>query len=390
MKAGWAVERLGDVALVVNGGTPRSNVADYWDGAVQWLTPKDMGQMTGRNISKTPRTITETGLSKSSARLVPAGSVILSTRAPIGHLALNEEPMAFNQGCRGLVPGDRLQQTYLYYFLLAERGQLNALGTGTTFKELSATNLKSVTIPLPPLEEQQRIVAILDEAFERLDRAKENAEANLASARELSSLAANDILQSNIEACEMVELQSVANLARGHNPPKTDFIYQPEEGYVRFYQIRDRKSEDYKVYVPESNRLHRVSPDEILMSAYRHIGEVFRGADGAFNVALCKLSSKSTDRLSNDYLYSIIPTDFVKGELLRASERSLIPSMSIKHLKAIKIPLPAIDKQRAIVRQLEALSARMADVETRYGAKVQGLDGVRQSLLAKAFAGELT
>ena len=157
---------LSDVATVVNGGTPKSKVAEYWGGDVQWLTPKDMGQMEGREISETPRTITQAGLKGSSARLVPSGSVILSTRAPIGHLAMNTVPMAFNQGCRGIVPSDKLDPVYLYHFLNMSRDLLNELGSGTTFKELSATNLKSVKVPLPPLEEQQRIVAVLDEAFE--------------------------------------------------------------------------------------------------------------------------------------------------------------------------------------------------------------------------------
>ena len=172
---GWPIKTLGQVATVANGGTPKSKVAEYWGGSVQWLTPKDMGRMDWREIEKTPRTITESGLSKSSARLIPASSVILSTRAPIGHLAINTVPMAFNQGCRGLVPKEGLDHVFLYYFLYANRRILQELGTGTTFKELSASNLKLVPIMLPPLEEQRRIVAVLDEAFEGLDRARAQA-----------------------------------------------------------------------------------------------------------------------------------------------------------------------------------------------------------------------
>ena len=94
MKDGWQNRALKDVSQVVNGGTPKSGVAEYWGGDVQWLTPKEMGKTTGREIATTERTITNTGLSKSSARLIPAGSVILSTRAPIGHLAINLTPMS--------------------------------------------------------------------------------------------------------------------------------------------------------------------------------------------------------------------------------------------------------------------------------------------------------
>lgn len=176
-----------------------------------------MGQMNGREIGSTPRTITQVGLDGSSARLVPERSVILSTRAPIGHLAINTTPMAFNQGCRGLVPSDELEHVYLYHFLAYSRQLLQDLGTGTTFKELSATNLKKVPIPLPPLEEQRRIVAILDEAFEGLDRARENAEVNLQNARELFINFASELFDEVASSCVNVGLpvQELAAAKKG-------------------------------------------------------------------------------------------------------------------------------------------------------------------------------
>ena len=100
-----------------------------------------MGKRTTPYISKTARTISQAGLANSSAKLVPAGSVILSTRAPIGHLAINEVEMAFNQGCRGLTPSDAIETKFLYYFLFFNRDALDGLGTGTTFKELSSIRL---------------------------------------------------------------------------------------------------------------------------------------------------------------------------------------------------------------------------------------------------------
>ena len=163
---------LGDVCAIVNGGTPKSTVAEYWGGDVQWLTPKDMGQMDGREICLTPRTISQSGLDRSSTELVPERSVIVSTRAPIGHLAINTTPMAFNQGCRGLVPGDEIGYLFLYYFLAASRDRLKKLGAGGTFKELSVSSLKTVTITLPVLEEQRRIadcLGSLDDLIEAED-----------------------------------------------------------------------------------------------------------------------------------------------------------------------------------------------------------------------------
>jgi type I restriction enzyme S subunit len=286
----------------------------------------------------------------------------------------------------------KLDRDYFIYYSQSRQylKDVDALCSGTTRRRISRKNLGKTKIPLPPLEEQKRIVAVLDAAFEGLTRARTHIETNLQNARELFERAATTALTKTAESCPLVELDSVANLDRGHNPPKKDFVYEKRQGYVRFYQIRDRKSDKFAVYVPDTKKLHRVNPTEILMTAYRHIGEVYRGADGAFNVALCKLSSKSEEMLLNDYLFAIIPTDYVKGELLRHSERSLIPSMSVKHLQTIKIPLPDVKLQSLLVAQLSDLDTQSAALEAHYRTKLADLDDLRQSLLARAFAGALT
>ena len=162
MKTNWQTKTLGEVCEIVNGGTPKTNVASYWDGNIQWITPKDMGKLRSTFVAETERQITEAGLKNSSAKILPPKSIILSTRAPIGHLAINQVPMATNQGCKGLIPNSALDVNYLFNFLWISKDLLNELGSGTTFKELSGTRLKGVPIPLPPSPEQRRIVAKLD------------------------------------------------------------------------------------------------------------------------------------------------------------------------------------------------------------------------------------
>ena len=143
-----------------------------------------MSGLSSPYVLESRRRLTDEGL-RVGAELVPANSIILSTRAPIGHLVINEVPMAFNQGCKGLVPSTEIATKFAYFFLLANVPLLESLGTGTTFKELSGGKLKEVLIRFPPLPEQHRIVAILDEAFEGIATAKANAEKNLQNAREL-------------------------------------------------------------------------------------------------------------------------------------------------------------------------------------------------------------
>src|SRR5713226_545439 len=185
MRVGWHRKQIGDVCEIVNGGTPKTGVPDYWDGQHLWITPAEMGKRPSPFVDDTERKITDLGLRDSSARMLPASSVILSSRAPIGHLVINTVPMATNQGCKGLVPRNELQAKFLYYYLVSIVDLLNSLGTGATFKELSGQKLKEVPVPIPPLPEQQRIVGILDEAFDGIATAKASAEKNLQNARAL-------------------------------------------------------------------------------------------------------------------------------------------------------------------------------------------------------------
>jgi type I restriction enzyme S subunit len=161
----WEEKTITEVTKIVAGGTPKTGIKEYWGGDIAWITPADMGKLRTREVSLTRRTITNNGLQKSSAKLFPENSVILSSRAPIGHLAINTVPMSTNQGCRGVVPKKYLDTIFLYYFLKGNISLLNDLGTGATFKELSTKALGSVIIPLPSLSQQKKIVQKLDGLF---------------------------------------------------------------------------------------------------------------------------------------------------------------------------------------------------------------------------------
>lgn len=156
--------RLGDVAEIVSGATPKSGVADFWDGDIAWVTPADLSKLEGPYISATPRTLTEEGVRSCSTNVLPVGSVLLSSRAPIGHVAINTVPMATNQGFKSLVPGPGLEAKFLYHWLNSKTEYLQSLGNGATFKELSKRTATQIEIPYPPIEEQRRIAAILDRA----------------------------------------------------------------------------------------------------------------------------------------------------------------------------------------------------------------------------------
>jgi type I restriction enzyme S subunit len=140
---------------------------------------------------------------------------------------------------------------------------------------------------------------------------------------------------------------------RGHNPPKSEFVYKPQKNYVRFVQITDFKTDKSAVYVPVSSKNKMVFKGEIIMAAYRHIGKLSRAMEGAFNVALCKILEFQP--MNRDFVELLIGTDVVKGELLRASQRGHIPSMHSNHLLSLLVPLPPLAEQHRIVAKVDEL-----------------------------------
>lgn len=162
----WPMVKLGDISQVVSGGTPKTSEPSFWDGDVPWITPADLGKNSGLAISGGEKFISQDGLKKSSAVLIPAGSVVLSSRAPIGHIAINTRPLATNQGCKSFVPTRDLDARYLAHYLIYIRGHLQQMGTGATFKELSRSRAQEIPVPLPPLPEQQRIADMLNASAE--------------------------------------------------------------------------------------------------------------------------------------------------------------------------------------------------------------------------------
>ncbi len=151
---GWPLVRLGDICRVASGATPRTDVPQYWDGTILWATPRDLSQQDQWIVYETERRISELGLSSCATSLLPEGAVLLSSRAPIGLVAIAGRPLCTNQGFKNLIPGNRVDSWYLFAWCTLRKDYLQSLGRGATFLELSKAIVESVFIPLPPLDLQ--------------------------------------------------------------------------------------------------------------------------------------------------------------------------------------------------------------------------------------------
>jgi type I restriction enzyme S subunit len=180
----WDVEPLKVSYAVVAGATPKTDVAEYWDGEIPWVTPADLGKTKTLEIGATARTISLEGLASCAASLVPVGSVILSTRAPIGSLGIANTPVTTNQGCKALVARQDAKPGFLLYVLSAATAALNVRGKGTTFLELSGDELASFRVPTPTAEEQGSIAAFLDRETAGIDALIEEQERLIALLKE--------------------------------------------------------------------------------------------------------------------------------------------------------------------------------------------------------------
>ncbi|MCY3565408.1 MAG: restriction endonuclease subunit S [Gammaproteobacteria bacterium] len=173
----WEWSRIGELGNVVSGGTPPTKVSKYWEGDIIWFAPSDLTGYKRKFIERGAKTLTKVGLAKSSAKLMPAGSVMFSSRAPVGYTAINTKPSATNQGFKSIVPHDGLFNEYLYYYLQAAKQIAEQRATGTTFKELSGSAFGALPVPLAPTCEQRRIVEKIEALFAEIDKGVESLQA---------------------------------------------------------------------------------------------------------------------------------------------------------------------------------------------------------------------
>ena len=371
----WQDVRIGDAFRVVNGGTPKTSVPTFWGGPHAWITPAEMGNRPSPLISTSQRTLTDEGL-RVGAELVPPQSIILSTRAPIGHLVINEVPMAFNQGCKGLIPTAGIDTKFAYYFLLANVPLLESLGTGATFKELSSGKLKEVRFPHPPLAEQRRIVALLDEAFEAIATAKANTEKNLENARNLVATAIAALLSGTDVGWAELPISQCFKVKSG------DFLPAKAMDLNGTYPVYGGNG------IVGKHSAANLAGDHVIIGRVgakcgnvRHVKGDFWLTDNAFYLS--------------DYLHSFdhrfLALLLAAIDLRSTANQAAQPVISYSTIKNVLLRFPiSLDQQKALAERAANLDAEVEAFRRIAAAKLAALDELKQSLLHQAFTGQLT
>lgn len=393
MIATWEIKTLGELCDIYNGGTPSTAVPEYWDGGIEWITPKDMGNNKSMFFSKCERTISKAGVEHSSTRVLPERSVILSSRAPIGYVTINEVPMATNQGCKGFAIKSSIIPEYLYFFLLSSTKLLNDLGAGATFKEVSGKKLSSVEIPLPPISEQRRIVDVLIKEFERIDSLKALAERSLQNSRELYQSALSREFEPK-NGWKTKKLGDVCDVQCGSTPLRSEPAYW-ENGTYPWFTVDDIREQGriidhtkQKITKLAWDKLRVFPANTVLLCCTASVGEyAMTTIPLTSNQQFNGLSLKEGCGISSKYLFYFAAT--LKNKLMSLSGKATIDFVSGTKVKNIPISFPLIEEQNRIVRVLESLDAKCQTLQDNYNKTIVLCDDLKHSLFRKAFNGEL-
>jgi type I restriction enzyme, S subunit len=389
----WKKVRLDRCCEIVGGSTPKTSVAEYWDGDIFWVTPKDLSGLDGAYISATPRKLTKAGLDSCAASILPSGSVLFSSRAPIGHVAINTAPMATNQGFKSFIPkADLIHQKFLYWWLRLNRTYLENLGNGATFKEVSKTVVSAIEIPLPPLAEQRKIAAILDQA-EAL-RAKRRA-----SLTELDTLTSSLFLEMfgdpsrRPNGIKVLPLSDITTKITDGVHLKPNYT----EGGVPFISVKDVTSgvlrfDDCK-FISREDHLRftkrcKAERNDIL---YTKVGATYgRSAlvdtDREFSiyVSVC-LIKPNRDLVEPIFLNTAMSTAAIKSQADRRIKGIGVPDLHLDQIQNFLIPLPPLEKQRGFVGHVLAIE-RMKIAQRQ---SLSRLDDLFAAIQQRAFRGEL-
>ena len=375
LPAGWKWVKIGDVSDVVSGATPKTNVVENWDGSICWITPTDLSRNNGRFLIDSSRNITRLGYERCSTSLVPEGTVVMSSRAPIGHLGIAGTELCTNQGCKSFVPNSKIDNIFLYYYLKTQISLFQRLGTGTTFKEISKTSLLKCYVPLPPQAEQERIAGILN----RVDEIKSLREEAYNKATELISSIFHDMAGKYTQQTE---------LPAGWKWVKAGDLLNFQTGKLDSNAATPNGSYPFFTCSPETFRTDTYSFEtECVLLAGNNAKGVFpiKYFNGRFDAyqRTYVIESQDTSLLINKFLFYVLHKQLKM--LKNIANGTSTKFLKIGMLRGIKFALPPLTEQKRITERIQkAESIRDAAQES-----LRKIEELQASMLQKAFRGEI-
>ncbi|MDD2364828.1 MAG: restriction endonuclease subunit S [Desulfuromonadaceae bacterium] len=400
MKAGWEYRKLGDLCDIIGGGTPsKDNAFFYENGTIPWATVRDMKSDV---ISETEFMITEAAVKSSSTNIIPKGNVVIATRVGLGKVCLLAHDTAINQDLKGIIPKSTsvLSVGYLFQWFKNSAQIIIDEGTGATVQGVKLPFIKSLIIPFPPLPEQQRIVTILDEAFDGIATAKANAEKNLQNARALFDSHLQSVFSQRGEGWVEKQLSELCQkITKGSSPKwqgigyvdKPGILFVTSENVGEFKLLMDKpkyvdekfNEKDRKSILQHGDVLTNIVGASIGRTAVFNLDDIAN-----INQAVCLLRCEPT-LLNNHYLSYLLNSPVFRQILHDNEVDNARANLSLGFFSKLAVPWVSLSKQNDIVAKLDEFHAETHRLESIYQQKLSALDALKKSLLDQAFTGEL-
>ncbi len=429
----WKWAKAGEIAEIIGGGTPPSrDTENFQENGIPWLTPADLTGYKETYISRGKRDLSQKGYNASGAKIMPKGTVLFSSRAPIGYCAIASNPVSTNQGFKSLVLMGGLLPEFVRYYLIASKEYAESISSGTTFKELSGGRMSTMLIPLPPLNEQHRIVAKLDKLFTRSRCVREELEpisklikrykqAVLSKAfrGELVPQDPNDVDFSQpdrVPAAVLLErilsekkkqpnskrvgggsvselprgwtkckLPEFCELIMGQSPPSD--TYNSDQLGIPFYQGKTEFGILYPTPVKYCSKPNKIAlSGDILISVRAPVGPTnicpHKACIGRGLAAIRPLG-----KVQSKFVLFLFRS--IEAFLSQQGQGTTFKAITKDFLDNLEIPLPPLNEQNRIVTKLEKLFKAIDKVDQEYQKAIKLCTRLEQAALTKAFRGEL-
>ena len=344
--------KLGDICEIVSGSTPKTSIDEYWDGDVKWITPAELND-DSYIISDSARKITELAVKKTGLTSFPEGTVILSSRAPIGKVAIAGCEMYCNQGFKNLICSDKIINKYLYWFLKRNTHFLNSLGRGATFKEISKAIVSEIEINVPEIEQQKKVVEILEKVSGIIARRKKELSAldDLIKARFVEMFGDPVVNEKGWMTKPLLDMGQCKNGMNFHYDDKGIEINCLGVGDFKNLSVIDNTEELPTVSLNEMPSEEYLLKDEDIVFVRSNGNKALVGRSLAVypgNVpttfsGFCIRYRKHDNEIIVPYLLRVLKTDSVRVKM--AGRGANIQNLNQQILGTLIIPVPPIELQ---------------------------------------------
>ena len=389
---GWVKSNLENLCELIGGGTPPRQNLEYFDGGILWLTPTEIPKNKIVKIYDSREKITALGLKKSSAKIIPKNSVLLTSRASIGYVAIAGVELTTNQGFVSFVCDIILHNYFLGYWLFGNKNLLESEATGTTFKEISKSKLRELEFKLPPLSEQKRIVSKIEELFSKIDLAKQSLEHT----KLQLELYRQSLFKSLFnKTTNFVTLEECSKIGSGGTPSRQKpEYYGGGISWVKTTEVQNSYIQSTSEKITDlglKNSSAKIYPKNSVVVAMYGEGKT-RGKcaildiDASTNQA-CAVITCDVKKLLYQFCFYWFQSQYDQMRLKSSGGNQ--PNLNLGIIKHTQIPLPSIQEQEQIVSQIEQGFSLIENTSQIVNSTLQNLQTMKMSVLKQAFEGKL-